>query len=149
MKFYVNAMARSLREISSKLLDHTDVIVEHIIKLVLMPDHTARNHWKKEIAMQINSIDTLKGSNKLPSSEQIYKWTYKEVEYNINSIKWMSEAIDEIKYDYNISVGMTPEEVCNAVDKVCSEYFGWLADYLSQSGRVASYKIYNKLDELV
>ena len=76
MKIYIRGFAEMQREIERKLASHTDEIIEHIIKLVLMPGSSARNHWQGEIAGQLKSIDKLKNTKKFPSAKQIYKWTY-------------------------------------------------------------------------
>lgn len=76
MKIYIWGFAEAQKEVERRLSAHTDEIIEHIIKLVLMPDNSARNHWEGEIAGQLKSIDRLKNSKKFPSAKQIYKWTY-------------------------------------------------------------------------
>lgn len=76
MKIYIRGFAETQKEVERRLSAHTDEIIEHIIKLVLMPDNSARNHWEGEIAGQLKSIDRLKNSKKFPSAKQIYKWTY-------------------------------------------------------------------------
>ena len=149
MKYYINAMARSIREVSSKLLDHSDVVVDHIIKLYFMPNHSARNHWKKEIAMQINSVDVLKGTNKRPTKNQIFKWTYEEVKFNLQDTGWIAETIKDICYNYSVTITVSPDEASEDLDSICQEYFKWMAEYLSRVGKISTDEIYRKLDELL
>lgn len=149
MKIYINAMSESRKEIERSLSRITDVIVEHLIKLSVMPNHSARNHWKTEIAGHLSRIKRLDGSNKYPTAQDIYKWTYNKVRDNITDVTYMTEMLYDIATEYNVDIDADPEEVCVSADRVCHEYFTWLSKMLSTTGMVAKQRIYDKLDELV
>ena len=76
MRIFVTEFAESKKEIERELKPKTENIIEHLFKLYLVPEHTAVNHWKQEIYSFLHTIDKLKGSNKRPTKEQIYKWTF-------------------------------------------------------------------------
>lgn len=149
MKIYIRSFAEVQREIERKLSSHTDEIIEHMIKLIVMPDNSARNHWKGEIAGQLSKIDKLKNGKKFPTARQIYAWTYGKKQDLVTDRGWMQVTIRDIEDQYDVYVDMTADEFCNIADEICAEYFSWLADELSIVGKVASRDIYNKLDELI
>ena len=149
MKIYINAMAESRKEIERSLSGVTDAIVEHLVKLVVMPSHSARNHWKQEIASNLSRIKRLDGSNRYPKADDIYKWTYNKVRDNITDVTYMTEMLYDIATEYNVDIEADPEEICESSDRVCYEYFTWISKMLSTTGMVAKQRIYDKLDELV
>lgn len=149
LKYYIKSMSSSQMIIIRNLEAHTDEIIEHIIKLVLMPGHSARNHWKSEIAAQIKSVKKLDGKNRFPTADQLYAWTYKKDQDLVTDEKWMKVTIEEIEDEYNIEVTDTVNSICVRVDEICQNYFKWLADELSDAGKVTSSRIYQKLDELL
>ena len=63
--------------------------------------------------------------------------------------RWMTVAVKDIEEQYNVVISESIDEICNAVDSVCTKYFEWLSIELSDVGRVSSAMIYKKLDELI
>lgn len=149
MKIYIRGFAELQREVERKLSTHTDEIIEHIIKLILMPKNSARNHWQSEIAGQIRTIDKLKSSKKFPTAKQIYNWTYGKKQDLVTDVGWMGVSIDEIEYQYKITNELSVKKVCDMVDSACFEYFKWLSTELSRVGKVSTPDIYKKLDSLL
>lgn len=149
MKIYIRGFAEAQKEIERRLSAHTDEIIEHIIKLVLMPDNSARNHWEGEIAGQLKSIDRLKNSKKFPSAKQIYKWTYGKKQDLVVDAKWMGVSIREIEEIYDVYIDQSVYDICDTVDEVCTNYFQWISIELSTVGKVSTPTIYRKLDELI
>ena len=130
----------------------TEVIVEHIFKLLLMSNHESYNHWKREIANQLNEVRKLKGSNKLPKKEQIFEWSYEDISDQLNDVNFVQNRIDNIIYDYgedSVIYNWDVENFMIKLNDICYSYFDWLADELSKTGYVANSKIYQKLDELI
>lgn len=148
MKIYITAMTESRKEIERSLKGSAEAVVEHIMKLVLMPHHSARNHWKQEIAALLHKVDRLAGSKKYPSAQDIYKWTYGKIRDRVTDTIYMEEMLYGLTTDYNIETDMTPNEFCGLTDSACTQYFKWLSDRLSSIGMIASQRIYDKLDEL-
>lgn len=149
MKIYIRGFADTRKELERELSFHTEEIIEHIIKLTLMPNNSARNHWQGEIAGQLKSITRLKNSKKFPTAKQIYNWTYGKRQDLVTDRGWMGVAVRDVENQYKTTISKSIDEVCNDVDSVCIDYFKWLSDQLSNVGRVSSDVIYEKLDELL
>ncbi|MCM1232045.1 MAG: hypothetical protein NC489_18140 [Ruminococcus flavefaciens] len=149
MKIYIRGFAEAQKEVERKLSAHTDEIIEHIIKLIVMPDNSARNHWEGEIAGQINRIERLRNSKKFPKAKQIYDWTYGKKQDLVTDRGWMSVAMRDLADQYGDLEEIAVDDLCDVADYVCRQYFSWLADELSTVGRVATRDIYDKLDSLV
>lgn len=54
MRIYISAQSVRRQEIIQELHQKSTVIIEHIMKIMLMPNHSARNHLEGEIAGQLN-----------------------------------------------------------------------------------------------
>ena len=82
-KLYLSEYAKAKQIMANELQTKVDVIVEHLIKLILMPNNEAYKHWQSEIAGHLHTIHKLKGKNKYPTFDQLYDWTYNKIyEYN-------------------------------------------------------------------
>ena len=149
MKIYIKAQARQMRELEWMISSHADVIVEHILKLIIMPEHSAANHWKQEIATQLNRVKKLKSTGKYPTSDQIYSWTYEKVSDDIMDARWLEDLIDVIESDYNTYVSIDINTVMKSLDMICKDYFSWLAKNLSEKGMISNAKAYEILDSLI
>jgi hypothetical protein len=136
------------KELERNLSAHTDEIIEHLFKLILMPDSRDRNHWQGEIAGQLNKIVRLNNSKKFPKAKQIYQWTYGKKQDLVTDRNWLSGMLEDIEFKYNIEVCDSIDNLIYSLDDLCVTYFSWLAENLSESGYVSTPKIYRKLDEL-
>lgn len=143
----LNEYAYKKRQLEDKLYSNTEQIIEHLFKLYLLPNHSARNHWKQEIYSFLHSIDKLKGSNKRPTPAQIYTWTFGNKEDTIDNY-FVKVMIDTINYQYKENIKLNINVVKNNILFVCRSYFKWLAKELSTKGIVSPQQIYKKLDEL-
>ena len=149
MKMYVSAMAESKKEVERSMYFHTKIIVEHIIKAALMPEHSARNHWFQEIATQMKEVDKLKQTKAYPTKDQIYKWTYGKRKDLVTDAGWMSATIKDLQDEYGYAPNMSQTETMTYIDKICESYFTWLSSELSQKGKVPNSEIYRKLNSLM
>lgn len=149
MKIYIKAQARQMRELEWMISSHADVIVEHILKLIIMPEHSAANHWKQEIATQLNRVKKLKSTGKYPTSDQIYSWTYDKVSDDIMDARWLEDLIDVIESDYNTYVSIDINTVMKSLDSICKDYFSWLAKNLSEKGMISNAMSYETLNSLI
>ena len=149
MKMYVSAMAESKKEVERNMYFHTKIIVEHIIKAALMPEHSARNHWKKEIASQLYTISKLKTSKQFPNQRQIYYWSYKKEQDLLQDSAWMSKMYNHLVKEYNSIPNITADEFVYRADTVCDNYFRWISEVLSKDGFVEFDQIYGTLDSLL
>lgn len=149
MKIYIRGFAELQREVERKLSAHTDEIIDHLMKCYLMPNHSAINHWKQEIAIQINRIDKLKNGKKFPTAKQIYSWTYGKKQDLVTDIGFLSKLIKGVCEEYSVEVMESPYEIMDKFDFICTEYFKWLATELSRVGMVNRSEVYTKLNELL
>lgn len=149
MKIYIIGMSDSKKDIERYMGDHTKQIVLHLAKLLLLRGHSASSHWKKEIASQIFEVSKLKKTNKFPTKDQLYKWTYGKVQDLVTDKRWITPMIETIAYEYDTDIFVTPRELSNLLDHVCVDYFQWLSSSLAVSGQVSFPAIYRKIDELL
>lgn len=149
MKIYIRGFAELRKEVERKLSEHTDVVIEHLMKCYLMPNHSALIHWKQEIATQINRVDKLKNGKKFPSAKQIYNWTYGKKQDLVTDIRWFSGLVQDVCDEYNLILENDPLDFQSEFDKLCQNYFEWLANELSVRGLVPRSEIYTKLDALL
>lgn len=148
MKIYITAQALQKNEIMQNIHRKTFVIIEHILKLVVMPDHDARNHWQGEIAGQLNRVPALKNSKRFPSYRNLLDWTYYDNEDSICDKNWISKELDNILIDYGCEYEGDVSDLIDVFKDTCFDYFTWLAEQLSADGAVRNRDIYQKLDEL-
>lgn len=149
MKIYIRGFAEAQKEIERDLTSHTIVVIEHLMKIYLMPDHESAYHWKKEIASQIYIVDKLKNNKKFPTAKQIYSWTYGKKQDLITDRKWFQIFVEDICEEYNRDLIESPMNFMNEFDDICVSYFQWLSNELSQTGRVSKSAIISKIDQLI
>lgn len=146
VKLIYTEYAMQKDKIKNKLIDNTEPVIEHLLKLYLMPEHTSVNHWKQEIATFINKVGNLKGTNKFPKFKQIYDWTYGSYQDVITNPNYLDKMIKTIIYDYDLEIDYYIEEVVENFNRICETYFTWLARELSEWGVISKIDIYKTLD---
>lgn len=149
MKIYITAQAQQKHYLAQSVQDSAIVIIEHLLKLTIMPNNTARNHWQGEIAGHLKHVQMLKNTKKLPTRNELIKWTYTE---NLDFIKnkaWILSEIDNIFDEYGYEYDGDINTLMENFNDICYEYFSWLSSKLSTDGVVRNRDIYKKLDELV
>lgn len=114
-----------------------------------MPQHTATQHWKQEIASLIYKVKRLKSGKKLPSARQIYNWTYHKKQDLITDPRWFSAFVYDICDEYGVELEITPDTFMSEFDAICVKYFKWLSEELSDVGLVSRCEVYQKLDVLL
>lgn len=149
MKIYISAMAETRTEIERALNGATYQVIENIFKLLLLPNHAAVNHWRKEIASSIYEVGKLKSTKRFPTAEQLYAWTYKKKQDLVTDVTWVSRLINNICYEYDVKNNFVPFEISNQIDSICELYFSWLSSELAAYGYVEFKMIYSKLDDLL
>lgn len=137
------------QKIEDELTYATKQIINHICKIVLMPDADIVNHWKQEIANFLNEIDKLKGNNKYPSEKQILNWTYGKQEDVLTDTVKMNRKLMDIVDEYNIKYDIEYNAAIALINNFCKEYFSWISTELSTYGYVNRKLIYDKLDMLI
>ena len=149
MKIYITAQALQKSEIMQNIHRKTFVIIEHMLKLLVMPNNSARNHWQGEIAGQLNRVPALKNSKKFPSRDNLINWTYYDNVDSICDINWVLNELDNIFDEYGIEYKQDVGQLIKQLNDICFNYFSWLSEQLSINGTVRNRDIYQKLDELI
>lgn len=152
MRIFVTEFADSKQELERDLKVKTDAIIEHLFKLYLMPNNVSRNRWKREIANFLYKISKLAGKNKFPTYKQLYSWTYLKFQDVITDTRYMKNMINDFLDEYKDDIKeirKTYPQICDEFDNICSCYFKWLCENLSEVGLVSRSDIFNKLDDIV
>ena len=149
IKIYLSEHAKSKQVMEDNIGNKVDVIIEHLIKLIIMPTNESRNHWMGEIAGQLNRVHKLKTKNKYPSKDLLFKWTYEYALDDIKDITWLSNEISNIEYEYNIKCTINAKELSKKLNIVSHNYFYWLSEILSTQGSIQNVMIYKKLEEIL
>lgn len=71
-------------------------LTEHLVKILVIPNATYRNHWIQEVNRYLRKIDdiSLKPKNRRLTQRQYWDWLVAEPDYRIEKI------VNHIKYDY-------------------------------------------------
>ena len=149
MKLFVTEFAENKKEIERSLKPLTEKIIEHLFKLYLLPNNESVKHWKKEIYSFIHSIDKLKGSNKRPTSKQIYEWTFGKKADIFDDDYYVEVMVDTIEYEYSTTIGKNVNSIKNDMYVLCDNYFKWLSNELSVKGLISPQSVYAELDNLL
>ncbi len=134
----ITCMSKPKSSVAAGLEQRTRQICLHLIKLHLYPENESCNHWRREVANQLNEVDRLKKSNKYPSSQFIYDNTYKLHK------KYISKYIAGVLMDYGDSIYDVDEYLIS--DKV-RFYFVWISERLSKDGWISYSEIYEHLKQ--
>lgn len=148
MKIYISAQALQKLEMETRLAAFMGDTIEHMLKLYLIPSHSARNHWKQEVYAFVHSVEKLKNTKKFPTANQIFEWTYKKVEDTLSDNNKMNRMIIDICNSYNADALNDAFDVVRDFDIKCKNYFLWTAEELSKTGFLFRSDVYEKLDEL-
>lgn len=149
MKVYISAQAQQQRDIASHVQSQALVVIDHLLKLVIMPHNDARNHWQGEIAGHLKTVQKLKRTNKPPSEDLLFKWMFTDNGDYISDIRLIRTAVEDCITDYDFEYTGDINFLRNRFIRVCQGYFVWLSQQLSEHQFISSRTIYNKLDELV
>lgn len=140
MHIYIRSMSEAQSQIYSELTQKSWKVDEHIIKLLLLPDCPEANHWKREIARFIDSVDRLKGKNRFPDAKFIKK-----------CISTHNDCIDAFLYKIS---GQLHEETQRQLSEdvilhALDTYQNWLASELSSHGSIRYFDAYQVLDDII
>lgn len=139
-KIKIQEFAYSLSKAEKEITSSSQESFFHIIKLLIFNSPENYNHWRKEVWSNFHDVPLLKGKNRYPEANFIYKCIWRRNGDRIpDIIKYLkkSEAGLPLK-DYDIS----------HIESVLSKYFKWLSKKLEEDGLVASTEIYAELDKL-
>ncbi|WP_301003261.1 hypothetical protein [uncultured Duncaniella sp.] len=139
MKRLVRAQAFGRADILSDLRFHGRKAVDHLAKVYLYPDHTARNHWKEEVLAHFSSVSTLKGTNRFPKLKDIY---YNGCEGHLDTL---SKTVRVFRKEYG-----EPTRKCKlqTLQMAVQDYFWWASKELNKSGRLIGSEAYQMMDSV-
>lgn len=137
----INELARGKAEITNKIDNISDEIIDHLILCLLYNDRQELNHWTREIHGLLYKIDKVKGSNKYPSYKKLRKWWFAGFEDTL--MDNLDVRIDRIMNEYG-QVEYDKNKIYNSI----INYFEWLLQRLSEKGSVYQSEVSTKIDEL-
>lgn len=133
------ALRRS--EIAARLEENTRILMKHLIKLWMFPEASETNHWRKEIYSFLNQVPAMKGVNKLPSKEFIFKNTF------VINEKFIDDLYEDVYDDYTDN-HILARTNCDAMHQAIKDYYIWMSDILSKRGVVSYKKVLQELEIL-
>ena len=145
----VTEFSERKQKIEDELTYATKQIINHICKIVLMPDVDSVNYWKQEIANFLNEVDKLKGNNKYPSEKQIMNWTYNKQEDMLTDTVKMKRKLIDIIDEYEIDYLIEFSAATSIINDFCKDYFSWISKELSKYGYINRRMIYEQLNFLI
>ena len=144
MKYYIKssehifAMALPKKEVAARLDEVTRPLTQHLIKIMLWPGSRDAAHWRQEIYNFLHNVSKIKGTNKFPSANFIYKHT---IGSNTDLISvWHDHIVDDYIAQHGSSRWGFDEYAIQ-------DYFRWLAGRLSEVGEVSRREVYAAIDE--
>ena len=139
MKILITSSAVQRDILKQKLIDRSEQVVNHLIKIFLYPSNNAAEHWKHEVYSFLYQVGVLKSSNKFPTSKFILNNTWNTWEDAILAY------IPVVKQDFpNMS-----ENDSKDVYRAIYEYFRWLSKNLSMCGMVSQTSVKQTINDLV
>ena len=76
MRLFVTANAEYKYALGRKLADASELLVDHLIKIFMYPNHVSVDHWIQEVHGFLNKVGKLKHNNKFPSIQFILQNTW-------------------------------------------------------------------------
>ena len=120
--------------------NHTFQVMVALAQLYLFPQGT-RKHWRTEVWEKLSRMHKLKMTNKLPSSEFIFKYSFGRNKHLIASA---------LQYAKDKEQDLRPKdsEVYGDFYQIVEDYFMWLAGQLSATDTVEIADVLKELDRL-
>ncbi len=140
MKLYIYALSQHRKYVEYSLIDKSDPMDEHIIRLLLYYDNSLVKPWIREIWSFIHKVERLKSNNRYPS----YNFIYNAISSHNDIVRAMINGVKDEEYN------LVPHEISLAAAVAAlEEYQKWLARYLSVEGEVPYKDAEVKLLEII
>lgn len=139
----IRCMSKSSRDIGAELDEKARQVVVHLIKIYMFRERGNLIHWMDELFGFLHSVSRLKGKNKFPSSEFIFRnmWEGQKIRFH----RLVSQVYSKYSKAYE-PYDVTEDEI---EDFVVS-YLHWVADELSKYGELLdSESCVDKVKELL
>ena len=121
---YIKGQAMPRQAVMSHLMHRSDVVIEHLVRIYVNPNHQSVSHWIGEVHSNLPRIPKVKGIG-VPSLKFILKYTYDGYRDLIPG--FVDESHDKYGYTRDISW----EELYTWV----RSYFVWFVGALDNEGR--------------
>lgn len=139
MYLYIRSMSEVKHEIYRKIVDQSDMIVEHLMKILLFPNSEYIHHWQSEIYSFLPRVKKLRNTKKWPSKKFILEALSTNNDM-LDTFIWQSiEEESELTPEY-----LDAEDALPYIE----EYMDWLADQLSSHGGASPEGVRQKLEEI-
>lgn len=154
-KYKIQEMARSKQAIIKDLDSSRVNMYNHLINCYLWSSSSDYNKWKGEIRASIFNTFSIKGTNKYPTQEQLWKWCMEdwvlEVQHNIDKI--VDEAYNE-ESNKRVKLGIKdklqkPEYNSQAICNYLIEYIKWLCNNICDGNQINTNQVYTEVDKLI
>lgn len=139
MKMYIRVMSSYDKDIRRKIIDSSDKVIEHLVKLILYPDTEYVNGWKQEVYSFLHRIDKTKRNKRYPS----YKFILEALSTHLDTIHgYKMCVVDEMQECKVNPLPFSDYDVTN----MCKKYMDWLSHQLSDNGYVTQKEVYTWID---
>ena len=139
-------MAYPKRELLTNMHFKSEQYIYHLIMIFLMPKSKSLNHWKEEIYGFYPRTYKCKGSNKPPTTEEMYSALFGYAEDLF--VKQINSYIDVINLKEKTNLNVKDVDA-NKLKEYIHEYTVWLVTELNQNEVVNKNDVYGKLDDLI
>lgn len=140
MKLYIRGMALSKSNLGNWIDNHTFQVMVALAQLYLFPQGT-RKHWRTEVWEKLSRMHKLKMTNKLPSADFIFKYSFIRNKHNIaNALQYAKDKEQDLL--------PKDSEVYGEFYQIVEDYFMWLSGELSQNDTVDIQSVLSELDRL-
>lgn len=150
MKKYIKGMSFSRSETIAHIQQYIEKSLDHFICLVLFPSCWSDGHWMTEIYGHLHEVSrTSYNKKRFPEFDLIYAYTYGKRQDKMTDLTYFSARAEDMEDKENLRREVDIEYAMNLVDKVCADYYTWLADILSKIGYVTCKQVKEKIVELI
>lgn len=138
---YIVAMSYDREKIRDILISGGKQTALHLTKLVVFPNASTHNHWKKEVYNFLHDVSRLKGSNKYPKEKFIFDAISGWDDVADNLIIEVQDEEQDLVPDHNVDA--------RKLEAMLLAYHKWAAHKLSTNGILTRNEVYAKIDELL
>lgn len=140
MYLYIRSMSESKNKIYSDIASASKQIDQHIIRLMLYPNSSYRDHWMHEIWTLLHDVDTLKSTHKFPKKSFIFNALSVHNDILKNYVKLVVSEEEDLEPSY-----IDLDDLLNVVES----YQDWLSEKLSSEGVALQKDVKSKLIDLL
>ena len=133
------SMADKAYCIKRRLVDNSEQVMWHMVKIAVSTHEDSYNHWRQEIYSFLSRVPKIKSGKRYPSFKFIYDAIW-EV--------WGDSFDTFIRQAYGEYGDETRAVDVADITKRAERYFRWLSEELSAKGAVTPSSVYSKLGEL-